>query len=108
MELTDQRNLVHQTRDARRSKSFPKLSPAERDSLIKKHHPDHRAHAYRPIIFGPNAGQSTVTEVATLLEGESPVPADLDLTPALLRGCPGRWWRRGGVRVGASCPCPGS
>ncbi|PJA78012.1 MAG: succinate dehydrogenase/fumarate reductase flavoprotein subunit, partial [Nitrospirae bacterium CG_4_9_14_3_um_filter_51_5] len=82
MELADQRNLVHQTRDARRSKSFPKLSPAERDSLIKQHHPDHRAHAYRPIIFGPNAGQSTVIEVATLLEGESPVPADLDLTPA--------------------------
>lgn len=81
MELTDQRNLVHQTRDARRSKSFPKLSPAERDNLIKKYHPDHRAHAYRPIIFGPNAGQSTVTEVATLLEGESPVPADLNLTP---------------------------
>ncbi|HBP90474.1 MAG TPA: FAD-binding protein [Nitrospirales bacterium] len=81
MELTEQRNLVHKTRDARRSISFPKLSPAERDSLIKKYHPDHRAHAYRPIIFGPNAGQLTVTEVATLLEGESPVPADLDLTP---------------------------
>ncbi|MDR4460843.1 MAG: FAD-binding protein [Nitrospirales bacterium] len=81
MELSDQRNLVHQTRDARRSKSFPKLSPTERDSLIKKYHPDHRAHAYRKIIFGPNAGQLTVTEVATLLEGESPVPADLDLTP---------------------------
>jgi succinate dehydrogenase / fumarate reductase flavoprotein subunit/L-aspartate oxidase len=81
MELNAQRNLVHQTRDARRSKSFPKLSPAGRDSLIKKYHPDHRAHAYRPIKFGPNAGQLTVTEVATLLEGESPVPADLDLTP---------------------------
>ena len=81
MELTAQQNLVHQTRDARRSKSFPKLSPAERDNLIKKYHPDHRAYAYRSIKFGPNAGQLTVTEVATLLEGESPVPADLDLTP---------------------------
>ena len=81
MDLTAQQNLVHQTRDARRSKSFPKLSPAERDDLIKKYHPDHRAHAYRPIKFGPNAGQLTVIEVATLLEGESPVPADLDLRP---------------------------
>ncbi|GJL58603.1 MAG: hypothetical protein NPIRA03_14600 [Nitrospirales bacterium] len=81
MELTEQRNVVHQTRDARRSKSYPKLSPAERDALIQKYHPDHRAHAYRPIVFGPNAGQSTVAEVATLLEGESPVPADLNLTP---------------------------
>lgn len=81
MELRAQQDLVHQTRDARRSIDFPKLSPSERESLIKKYHPDHRAHAYRPIKFGPNAGQLTVTEVAALLEGESPVPTDLDLTP---------------------------
>jgi succinate dehydrogenase / fumarate reductase flavoprotein subunit/L-aspartate oxidase len=81
MDITAQHALIHQTREARRSIDFPKLSPAERDTLIKKYHPDHRAHAYRPIKFGPNAGESTVTEVATLLEGESPIPADLDLTP---------------------------
>ena len=81
MDIVTQHNIVHQTRDARRAITFPKLSPAERDSLIKKYHPDHRAHAYRPIKFGPNAGESTVTEVATLLEGDSPLPADLDLTP---------------------------
>ena len=81
MDITAQQNLVHQTRDARRAIDFPKLSPAERDTLIKKYHPDHRAHAYRPIKFGPNAGESTVTEVATLLEGDSPIPADFDLTP---------------------------
>lgn len=81
MDVGAQQNLVHQTRDARRAIDFPKLTPAERDTLIKKYHPDYRAHAYRPIKFGPNAGESTVTEVATLLEGESPIPADLDLTP---------------------------
>ena len=81
MDIVAQQNLVHQTREARQSVTFPKLSPAERDTLIKKYHPDHRAHAYRPIKFGPNAGQPTVTEVATLLEGDSPVPVDLDLTP---------------------------
>jgi len=81
MDIVAQQNLVHQTRDARRAIDFPKLSPAERENLIKKYHPDHRAHAYRPIKFGPNAGDLTVTEVATLLEGESPIPADLDLTP---------------------------
>ncbi len=74
MELRAQQDLVHQTREARRSINFPKLPPAERESLIKKYHPDHRAHAYRPIKFGPNAGQLTVTEVAALLEGESRVP----------------------------------
>ena len=81
MDIVAQQNLVHQTRDARRAIEFPKLSPAERDGLIKKYHPDHRAHAYRPIKFGPNAGDLTVTEVATLLEGESPIPTDFDLTP---------------------------
>ena len=81
MDIETQHNLVHQTRDARRAITFPKLSPAERDALIKKYHPDHRAHAYRPIKFGPNAGESTVIEVATLLEGDSPIPAEFDLTP---------------------------
>jgi len=81
MDLNSQQELVHQTRDARRAITFPKLSPAERDTLIKKYHPDHRAHAYRPIKFGPNAGESTVIEVAALLEGDSPISADLDLTP---------------------------
>ena len=81
MDIVAQQNVVHQTRDARRAIDFPKLSPSERDTLIKKYHPDHRAHAYRPIKFGPNAGELTVTEVATLLEGDSPIPADFDLTP---------------------------
>jgi succinate dehydrogenase / fumarate reductase flavoprotein subunit/L-aspartate oxidase len=81
MDIIAQHNLVHQTRDARRAIDFPKLSPAERDSLIKKYHPDHRAQAYRPIKFGPNAGELTVTEVATLLEGDSPLPANLSLVP---------------------------
>jgi succinate dehydrogenase / fumarate reductase flavoprotein subunit/L-aspartate oxidase len=81
MDIVAQQNLVHQTREARRAIDFPKLSPAERDTLIKKYHPDHRAHAYRPVKFGPNAGDVTVTEVATLLEADSPVPPDFDLTP---------------------------
>src|SRR2546422_2322295 len=37
--------------------------------------------SYRPIKFGPNAGELTVRELAALLEGDSPVPADLALTP---------------------------
>jgi succinate dehydrogenase / fumarate reductase flavoprotein subunit/L-aspartate oxidase len=65
----------------RRTQTFPKYSPAERDTLIKKYHPDHRENAYRLVKFGPNAGERTVRELAALLEGESPIPTDLDLTP---------------------------
>src|SRR6266511_3198440 len=82
MQLQALQEVVHKTRDARRKQTLPKYSPAERDTLIKKYHPDHRESAYRPIKFGPNAGDMTVRELAALLEGDSPVPADLDLTPA--------------------------
>ncbi len=82
MDIHALQEIVHKTRDERRKQTLPKYSPAERDTLIKKYHPDFRESAYRPIKFGPNKGESTVRELATLLEGESPVPADLDLTPA--------------------------
>jgi succinate dehydrogenase / fumarate reductase flavoprotein subunit/L-aspartate oxidase len=82
MEIHQLQQIVHKTRDTRRTQTLPKYQPAERDTLIKKYHPDFRESAYRPIKFGPNEGESTVRELAVLLEGDSPVPADLDLTPA--------------------------
>src|SRR5256712_10193904 len=81
MQLQALQELVHKTRDTRRKQTLPKYSPAERDTLIKKYHPDHRENAYRPIKFGPNADDKTRRELATLLEGDSPVSAELDLTP---------------------------
>jgi len=81
MDLHAFQDIVHKTRDLRRTQTFPKFSPADRDTLIRKYHPDYRERAYRPIQFGPNAGDLTVRELACLLEGESPVPADLPLTP---------------------------
>ena len=82
MDIHEFQKIVHKTRDDRRTQTIPKYSPAERDTLIKKYHPDHRENAYRPITFGPNVNERTVRELAALLEGESPVPADLDLLPA--------------------------
>ena len=81
MDIHRLQEIVHQTRDVRRKQTIPKYSPAERDQLIKKYHPDFRESAYRPIKFGPNTGEMTVRELAALLEGESPVPPDLDLKP---------------------------
>lgn len=82
MQLRALQELVHQSRDARRAQTLPKFPSDERDRLIKQYHPDHRENAYRPLTFGPNAGEKTVRELAALLEGDSPVPTDLDLTPA--------------------------
>ena len=82
MEIHALQQIVHKTRDARRKQTLPKYAPAERDTLIKKYHPDFRESAYRPIAFGPNAGEKTVRELAALLEGDSPVPMGQDHTPA--------------------------
>ena len=81
MDIHALQQIVHKTRDARRKQTISKFSPAERDQLIQKYHPDFRASAYRPIRFGPNEGEKTVIELATLLEGDSPIQADIDLTP---------------------------
>ena len=80
MDIHALQQIVHQTRDARRKQTLPKFSPAERDQLIHKYHPDFRERAYRPIRFGPNVGDKTVVELATLLEGNSPIADEFDLT----------------------------
>ena len=81
MDMQTLHNVVHKSRDARRTQTFPKLSPTERDTLIQQFHPDYREAAYRPVAFGPNEGDRTVRELASVLEGDSPVPADLSLDP---------------------------
>jgi succinate dehydrogenase / fumarate reductase flavoprotein subunit/L-aspartate oxidase len=80
MDVHALQQIVHKTRDTRRKQTLPKLSPADRDQLIHKYHPDFRERAYRPIRFGPNEGDKTVVELATLLEGDSPIVEEFDLT----------------------------
>ena len=81
MDIQVLHEVVHKSRDARRKQTLPKLSSAERDTLIKKFHPDHREAAYRPVAFGPNEGELTVRELASVLEGDSPITEDLPLDP---------------------------
>ena len=81
MDIQALHDVVHNSRDARRQQTLPKLSPADRDTLIKKFHPDYREAAYRPLAVGPNEGDLTVRELATVLEGDSVVSDALPLTP---------------------------
>ncbi len=81
MDIQALHDVVHNSRDARRQQTLPKLSPADRDTLIKKFHPDYREAAYRPLAVGPNEGDLTVRELATVLEGDSVVSEALPLTP---------------------------
>ncbi|RMH04567.1 MAG: FAD-binding protein [Nitrospirae bacterium] len=81
MNLRALQDIVHQTREFRCTQTIPKLTVAEREKLIRQYHPDYREQAYQTIRFGPNAGDRTVRELAMLLEGDSPIPADFPLTP---------------------------
>src|SRR5438132_421846 len=47
MQLQALQELVHKTRDARRKQTLPKFPANERDTLIKKYHPDSRENAHR-------------------------------------------------------------
>ena len=73
--------VIEQTRLARKGQTLPTITGDAKERLLKAHHPDYREDAYRPLRIGPNAGERTVHELAALLEGESPVPPDLPLTP---------------------------
>ena len=81
MDIHALQQVVHQTRDARRKQTIPKFSVADRDNLIHAYHPDYRKNAYRTIRFGPNKDDRTVVELAALLEGDSPIQDNVDLTP---------------------------
>ena len=105
MDIHRLQEIVHQTRDVRRKQTIPKYSPAERDTLIKKYHPDFRESAYRPIKFGPNAGEMTVRELAALLEGDSPVPP-ISTSSRITRRM-FWWWAAAGPAVPRRCmPTP--
>ena len=65
--------VLEATRAGRIAEAVPLISESDKEGLLKGFHPDYRQEAYRPIEFGPNAGESTVHELAVLLEGKSPL-----------------------------------
>lgn len=64
---------INETREARLKEVFGRLTPEEKDKLLREHHPDYRADTFVPLRVGPNAGDRTPRELARLLEGESPL-----------------------------------
>ena len=71
---------VQATRSARLQETFPFMSPAEKQEILQKFHPDYIREAMREIRVGPNKGGRTPHELADLLEGRSHLRADsLDL-----------------------------
>jgi succinate dehydrogenase / fumarate reductase flavoprotein subunit len=72
---------VEASRPRRLKETYPRLSPEERQTVLKKFHPDYIETAFREIRVGPNKGGRTLNELADLLEGRSRIdPNAFDLS----------------------------
>jgi len=58
-------------RPARLHTDWPMLSPAEKQEILRKFHPDYVPEGMRALRLGPNKGGRTPVELAALLEGHS-------------------------------------
>jgi len=79
--IAESKDRVFQGRDERRKQTIPSQTAEEKDRLVHAFHPDYKKEEYHRIRIGPNAGERTVREVAELLESDSLLSDDLDLTP---------------------------
>ena len=71
LEMRESLACVEATRPARLQETFPTLSPAEKQTLLERFHPDYIAGAMRELRVGPNKGGRTPLELADLLEAPS-------------------------------------
>ena len=71
---------VEATRERRLKETFPRLTEAEKTSLLQKFHPDFIKKGMRELLVGPNKGERTPNEMADVLEGNSRInPDKIDL-----------------------------
>jgi succinate dehydrogenase/fumarate reductase flavoprotein subunit len=68
------------SRPARLQETWPMMSPAEKQEILRRFHPDFIPEGMRELRVGPNKGGRTPNELADLLEGHSRLRAtELDL-----------------------------
>jgi succinate dehydrogenase/fumarate reductase flavoprotein subunit len=80
-EMQESLKRVEASRNSRLVGSFPKLTLAEKASVLETYHPDFRADEKREIRVGPNKGGIAPRELADLLESTSRLdPRTIDLT----------------------------
>jgi succinate dehydrogenase/fumarate reductase flavoprotein subunit len=72
---------VEATRPARLQETWPMMTPAEKQEVLSRFHPDYKREGMRELKVGPAKGLRTPHELADLLEGHSllrDVELDLD------------------------------
>ncbi|MEW6568723.1 MAG: FAD-binding protein [Chloroflexota bacterium] len=73
---------VEASRARRLGETHPRLTPQEREQVLRAYHPDYIPEAFREIRLGPNQGQRAPRELADVLEAGPLIEANLSLEPA--------------------------
>jgi succinate dehydrogenase/fumarate reductase flavoprotein subunit len=78
--LRESINRVEASRPARLQETWPMMTPAEKQEVLRQFHPDYKPEGMRELRVGPAKGMRTPHELADLLEGHSLLRgASLDL-----------------------------
>ncbi len=62
---------VEETRSARLQETWPMMTPAEKQEVLREFHPDYKPEGMRELRVGPGKGDRTPHELADLLEAHS-------------------------------------
>lgn len=72
---------VEATREARLGVDFKRMTPEERDEVLRENHPDYKKENFRPLGLGVNKGDLAPLELADLIEAKSRLESvDIDLS----------------------------
>ncbi|MGE5586121.1 MAG: FAD-binding protein [Bacillota bacterium] len=74
--MTESIRLVEASRERRYAERHPRLSPAEKQDLLRKFHPDFRPDAMRPVKVGASRGAMMPHELVDVLEARSRLDPD--------------------------------
>ncbi len=68
---------VEASRQLRIGQIFPRMTPEQRQEVLKKFHPDYIDTAFREVRLGPNKGGKTLHELAAVLEARPRLKPEL-------------------------------
>ena len=79
-EMLDSIKKVEATRASRMGVEPRRMSPEEKDALLKEFHPDYIQSQFTTLSIGPNKGDKVPLELADMLQANSRIkPSDVDL-----------------------------
>jgi len=78
--IRESQEKVEASRSRRLTETFPRLSPEDRQTVLRTFHPDYIGDAFRELRLGPNKGQRAPHELVDALEA----PARIGLGAGLL------------------------